>query len=202
MTESSDMSKYVAGSLFEEPPNGYFHDQMACVGTNGGPYNFNDFAFGYFDAARRVRDSLDVDDGLIDVLVYPIAFLYRQGFELAIKHLVYFLSPHYASGTTPNLNHGLTNNWTILRPLIEQHAVNHHYKELERQQLDGIEALIADFERFDPNSFVFRYPEDKKGGAYIKGFSRIDVARLNHELNVAITWFESVVIGTREDMIV
>ncbi len=175
---------------------------MACVGTNGGPYEFDAFAFGYFDAARRVRDSLENDDGLIDVLVYPIAFLYRQGFELAIKHLIYFLSPYYGTGRSPKLNHGLIGNWSQLRGLIEKHAVAHQYRELARPQLDGIESVLRDFEAFDPNSLVFRYPEDKSGGAYIEGFSRIDVAEMVQTLTLAVNWFESVVIGTREDMLV
>ncbi|QDU58614.1 hypothetical protein Pan181_48530 [Aeoliella mucimassa] len=195
------MSKYKPGSLFDEPPVGVFHDQMACVGTNGGPYQFDDFAHGYFEAARRISASLVEDVGFIDILVYPIAFLYRQGLELAIKHLIYFLSPHYGAGSSPVLNHGIINNWKILRPLIESHATIHPHRELARKQLDGIEAIVTDFDKFDPKSFVFRYPEDKSGGVYIKDHMRIDVALLIQELTLVINWFENVVTGTREDLI-
>ncbi len=195
------MSKYKAGSLFAAPQSGQFHDQMACVGTNGGPYEFDAFAFGYFDAARRLRDSIDADDSLIDVLLYPLAFLYRQGLELSIKHLIYFLSGFYG-GAGPKLTHGLLDNWRTARRLLEQHAIDNPYRELGTAQLDGVELLIGDFESLDPNSFVFRYPEDKSRGVYIKGFSRIDVAQFNTLMAVGVEWFDSVLIGTREDMIV
>lgn len=201
MTQSSDMSKYTAGSLFAPPPSDQYHEQMACVGTNGGPYAFDDFAFGYFDAARRLRDSIDEDDSLIDVLLYPLAFLYRQGMELSIKHLIYFLSPCYG-GAAPKLTHSLVDNWKTVRGLLERHAADNPYQELAPAQLNGVELLIRDFEDFDPNSFVFRYPKDKAGEVYIEGFSRIDVAQLNGLMAVAVDWFESVLIGTREDMIV
>lgn len=201
MSESFDMSKYVPGSLFAEPAIGYDHEKMACVGTNGGPYEFSDFAFGYFDAARRLYDSLEKDSWLIDVLVYPITFLYRQGFELAIKHLIYLLSSHYGTGTSPELKHGLCKNWMILRPLVERHAISHPYRELASGQLDGIEAIIRDFDKFDPSSFVFRYPEDKSRGAYITKIDRIDVVHLNRELTVAQNWFERLIEQAPDDMI-
>ena len=201
MTKSSDMSQYKAGSLFEAPRSDQFHEQMACIGTNGGPYEFDAFAFGYFDAARRLRDSIDADDTLIDVLLYPMAFLYRQGLELSIKHLIYFLSEFYGGGG-PKLRHGLLDNWRTARDLLETHATHNPYGELNASQLDGIELLITDFDGFDPNSFVFRYPESKSREVYIQGFSRIDVAKLNSIMETAVDWFDSVLIGTREDMIV
>ncbi len=194
------MSEYKAGFLFATPPSHQYDEQMACVGTNGGPYGFDDFAFGYFDAARRLRASIDEDSSLIDVLLYPLAFLYRQGLELSIKHLIYFLSPCYG-GAAPKLTHGLVDNWKTARQLLERHAVDNPYGELDPAQLDGVELLVNDFEGFDSDSLVFRYPADKAGGIYITGFSRIDVAQLNNLMTVAVDWFDSVLVGTREDMI-
>jgi hypothetical protein len=196
MNAPMDLRSYVSGSLFAAPNN--YGNLIAAVDPNGGPYGFDDFALGYFDAARRIHNSLNTETA-IDVLVYPIAFNCRQGIELAIKHLILYLSKVYSSGTKPDLNHGLINNWKILRPLLEKHNIDFPRETLSSNQLDGVEALLTDFHTFDPASFVFRYPEDKSGNVYISNTLHIDVSVLIDMLSRAMDWFQLIVEITLED---
>jgi hypothetical protein len=169
------------------------------VGQNGGPYGFNAFAMGYFDAAESVWKSMANGDGFVDTLVYPFAFLYRQGIELAIKDLIYFLSAAGGGSTGPALTHKLLANWETLRPLLHQYHKRFGYGSAADARLGEIERVITAISEFDPDSFVFRYPEDKKGQLYIKGFSRIDVAQLQKALSETANWFWGVMEGVRED---
>jgi hypothetical protein len=174
---------------------------LACVGENGGPYGFDAYALGYFEAARRVWESIKASEVPIDVTVYPLAYLYRQGIELSIKHLCYYLSAAYSSGNTPELTHGLSENWHRLRRLLEEHAEQNNYGELQSDQLDAIGRLLSDFEKMDADSFVFRYPASKKGDLYLQNQSRIDLVQMNRILEAASHWFEDVMEGVREDLI-
>lgn len=81
MTDSTDIAVYKSGSLFAEPDEDSSTDLIACIGTNGGPYDYDDFAIGYFELARNTGNSLAETTMPIDVLFYPLTFTYRQGFE-------------------------------------------------------------------------------------------------------------------------
>jgi hypothetical protein len=167
---------------------------MACVGSNGGPYGFDDYSTGYFHAARLLWAS--IDQGPIDVLVYPFAFLYRQGLELAIKHLGFQLSA--GARFQPKLSHKLVENWKIVRPMIEAHALSFNWPII-LPQLDGMGSLLQDFEHLDCDSMVFRYPADRTGVAYLSDHSRIDLIDLHDDLERASRWIEFVMMVTRED---
>ena len=79
MTTQNDVSFYEEGDLFRRVPSQEYHELMACVGTNGGPYGFDDYAIGYFEAARLIWNSIEGGEATVDVAVYPLTFLYRQG---------------------------------------------------------------------------------------------------------------------------
>ena len=72
----------------------------ACVGKNGGPYDFYSYGAGYFKAGHVLAQKLiDAESGkhsnseqkeqeffvenlVIDVVIYPVLYLYRQGTTL------------------------------------------------------------------------------------------------------------------------
>ena len=201
MTTQNDVSFYEEGDLFRRVPSQEYHELMACIGTNGGPYGFDDYAIGYFEAARLIWKSIEGGEATVDVAVYPLTFLYRQGIELSVKHLTFFLSSVYSTGEPPKLTHGLSDNWQTVRPLIEQHSVENNYGELQPSQLDGVERVINDFEKMDAGSFVFRYPTSKKGDLFLQDQSRIDLVAMNRVLEAVSHWFVDVMEGVREDLI-
>lgn len=49
MTRENDVSLYKEGDLFPHVPSHKYHDLMACVGQNGGPYGFDAYAIGSSD---------------------------------------------------------------------------------------------------------------------------------------------------------
>jgi len=59
----------------------------ACVGTNGGPANFSRYASGYFEAGAILVRNLAGSSRDIDILIYPLVFLYRHAIEASLKHL-------------------------------------------------------------------------------------------------------------------
>ena len=52
-------------ALFGHGPNTQLN---ACVGNNGGPYDFSDYGQGFFDGGTKIVEALKRNDGLIDVL--------------------------------------------------------------------------------------------------------------------------------------
>ena len=181
-------------------PSDQYDELMACVGRNGGPYGFQDYSLGYFEAARSFWKSIRSGNATTDIAVYPLAYLYRQGIELALKQLVSFLAAAYRSAEQPSLNHGLMNNWRIARRLLEMHRQEYNWAELQDAQLDGIERILDDFESIDAGSFTFRYPVDKKGSLFLQDRSRIDLAEANRILEAASHWFSDLAEGVKEDL--
>ena len=198
MTTLTDVSAYNSGDLFQPAPQHSNSELIACVGENGGPYDFDAFALGYFESARRLWESVTQEVANVDVIVYPLAFLYRQGIELANKHLIFFLSSIYSNCSKPKLNHGLVENWKLLRPFLERLREEVASMELSVERLDGIERLLIDFDSIDSGSLVFRYPTNKAGAAFLQNHSTIDLEVLTANLDAAANWFEDVMNGTRE----
>jgi hypothetical protein len=77
--------KYEFNSLFRKGPNWKLN---AKVGANGGPYDFADYAQGFFDAGHKIVEAIKREEWRIDSLIYPAAFSYRHGIELYLKHLI------------------------------------------------------------------------------------------------------------------
>ncbi|MFM9966046.1 MAG: hypothetical protein ACKV2Q_33110 [Planctomycetaceae bacterium] len=198
MSTLNDISFYQSGDLFQPAPQHSLNELIACVGINGGPYGFDAYALGYFESARRLWESIAEDTACVDVVGYPFTFLYRQGLELASKHLIFVLSSIYASGDKPKLNHELVGNWKLLRPYLERLHQEEAYQELIPQRLDAIERLLIDFESIDSGSLVFRYPTTKAGVAFLQNHSTVDLVILNDNLEAASNWFEDIMNSTRE----
>lgn len=68
----------------------------AFVGRNGGPYELDDYADGYFLSGRRLVDSLLENPTFLDVIIYPLVFTYRHAIELVLKYLAE--AKHRSSG--------------------------------------------------------------------------------------------------------
>jgi hypothetical protein len=114
------MPRYTPNSIFSSGAN---ISMNACIGTNGGPYDYGAFAEGFFDSADHVVDGLRDGTGrpiLIDLCVYPVVANYRHGIELFIKHCI--IIARHVLGLSPDftMNHNLGGIWSELLELEKQ----------------------------------------------------------------------------------
>jgi len=170
------MSKIEHNQLFRAGPN---PDLNACVGDNGGPYDFSDYGEGFFEGGKKIVDAIKRREWAIDILIYPAAFSFRHGIELYVKHLIAELNKHNKSGAEYQKNHLLTDNWAILIAEAKKSKLS-MFKEVE---LDRAGKIISEFCKIDPTGQVFRYPEDIKGNPHLKNISVINVEVLETGMN-------------------
>lgn len=100
--------QYKANSLFRAGP---YSSLNACVGTNGGPYEFEDYGEGFFTAGFQIIEVIRLGNPLIDILIYPAAFSFRHGMELYIKGMQILYSGLADSLCTYQKTHSLFDNW-------------------------------------------------------------------------------------------
>jgi len=124
------------------------------------------YAFGYREAGKRVLESAigKGPRGVLDVLVYPVVFVYRHHFELMLKTIVR-IGRRYDDEEQEDLGyHGLTSLWQKAREVIEK-----HWPKSAKEPVDATEQLIRELDDLDPRSFAFRYSEKKDGNRALPG---------------------------------
>ena len=125
---------------------------------------------------RRLMVSIHGDRTYVDALIYPLCFVYRQGIELAIKHLIGEFAHLYSESASPTLSHDLNVNWQTLRAyLVRNQAEYPAEKRISSETLKWIDSVLADFTAVDPASFTFRYPLSKTGAPYLQDKQHINV---------------------------
>lgn len=67
---------YRSNDLFRDGP---IPEMNACVGENGGPYDFFAYAWGFWDAAEATIRAAEDHEAPIDVLIYSGADAVRAG---------------------------------------------------------------------------------------------------------------------------
>lgn len=159
--------RYKHNDLFRPGPN---PELNACVGTNGGPYDFEHYAIGYFIAGRMVATAAAADQLQIDLFVYPLVFLYRHAIELALKHLVTVLPPLYGEEVKYQATHKLLDNWTVVRGYLERSA-----ESGRPDSIPAFEAILLDFADLDPKGEPFRFPEERAGVPFLQSTTHINV---------------------------
>ena len=128
--------------------------------------HWHDYVFGYREAAKRVIQGAIGQDprGMLDVLVYPVVFLYRHHVELALKTIIR-VGRRYNDEEQEDLGqHGLTSLWQKARKIIEE-----HWHKDSNGEVDATEKLILELDKIDPGSFAFRYPEKRDGSKTLPG---------------------------------
>lgn len=151
----------------------------ACVGENGGPYKYLDYAHGYFQAGdalvekvvqNQTTQSIDIQ---IDAVIYPLLYLYRQGTELTLKHFV--------NRDTVKASHDLRTLWEASRTYVEE-LLTKAYNETDcRISLKSIDSFISKMHELDPTGMVARFPEDHEKNNFLQDYSLINIEPLYHE---------------------
>lgn len=154
----------------------------ACVGNNGGPYNFYAYSLGYFNAAQTLAQAAIDNRETIDLSIYPIIYNYRHGVELGLKYFATQLPVVLDETIAPiKATHKLLDVWNVIRPLLQKERA---FDE-EGTFIPQVEKILNDIVQFDPDAEVFRFPADRKGRFYLQ-----DTALIN--LPVISNTFESI----------
>lgn len=155
--------------------NGSSVDLNACVGTNGGPYDFKDYALGYFQAANALGRELDEKRGLtelsIDVVIYPLLYLYRQGIELMLKHYIYDRKERLKN----DREHDLKKLWAQSSIEMKQLLEPVFGKERLLEVMGRIEDFAMKMHTLDPRGEVMRFPEDPYGNLFLQDYWIVNV---------------------------
>jgi hypothetical protein len=159
----------------------------------------------YVDGYKRAADIL-VEYVLrnrmyIDLLVYPIIFLYRQYLELRLKELI----QHGRSliddpGDFPK-HHNIDRLWKQLRYIIEKSEL-----ETKPEDFNVVESCINEFSLIDPSSMAFRYATDKDGKPSLPDLTHINLKHFSDVTQKIASFLEgastgiSVYLGYKRDM--
>ena len=159
---------------------------------------FAELASYYVRPADNLVSNALNDHMLLDVLVYPICFLYRHGLELILKDLSW--KSHYLATGEKQF---AKNDWKELG----RHSLQELWQvggekaalvlgadfPLSTTDAQSVELLLNRFERHDPGSFSFRYPISKKKGRTHPDLANVNVRVLRESVHHVFQRLESVV---------
>lgn len=168
---------FKTNSLFGPGPN---PDLNACVGVNGGPYDAWAYAQGYFRAGKALVNDQRHNAGLVDLAVYPIAYLYRHAVELAVKHLVTALPVLWDEAAAVKLTHELGTNWELAKSFLSR-DINF---DPDSSLVPAIDRIVKDLSDFDPRGEVFRFPESRTGDTHLLEARIINLAVLGEQMDL------------------
>ena len=162
-------------------------DFNACVGSNGGPYDFQDYALGYFEAGSRIVNSLMSDHWMLDIVIYPLVFTYRHGIELSLKDLAVQLPLVWDEESAVRSTHVLSDNWEQVKTYLKRE------QELDPEDtlIDQVDTILKDFLEIDQTGQVFRYPTDIYGLNHLdEKISKINLIVFQQAMHTVSETFE------------
>ena len=165
----------------------------ACVGDNGGPATFERYAHGFFEAPRMILKSLTEENrGMIDALVYPMAYSYRHGIELYLKHL---LDLHHRFVHTDQFkhHHDILVHWNQLVKASNKLPACQPPKSIFKD----VRNLLEQFCAIDSSGETFRYPVGKKG-QHLAEQSLINLVVLGEHMDGLQSFFENWAVWVAE----
>ena len=138
---------------------------------------------GYKQAADLLVEKTEIEAWRSRKLVYPIVFCYRHFLELTLKAI---LEDYGSMGdvTRKRTHHKLEDLWEDFRTLLRNLDSDH----LQEKATDAVEYCIAEFEKIDPFSDAFRYP-DRKGQPFDIDHESIDLPHLRDTVQVIENYF-------------
>ena len=149
-------------------------DKDLCMSANlnilGKEEKFYIYATGYMEAAKIIHKNLDSQGRYHDILVYPIIFLFRQSFELLMKDIIKTGNKLINNTNKYPTHHELIKLWDIVLKILNESEIEHNTNDIEI-----ITSLINEFDKIDPRSTAFRYPEKINGEESLYGINHINL---------------------------
>lgn len=145
----------------------------------------------YIEGYKKAADKLVCDvmetGTNQDTLVFPISFLYRQYIELQLKHIIRESRVFLEKGAKFPEHHRIKDLWNTANSLMAQ-IIKEHDKSISdyitKEDIEAIKIIITEFVNVDPESFAFRYPNDKKGNKNLDGIEYINLRKLHDQMEI------------------
>jgi len=142
---------------------------------------------GYREAADKlVHDVVETGTNQ-DTLVFPISFLYRQYIELQLKHIIRESRIFLGEGASFPEHHRIQDLWNTANSLMAKIIKDHDQSirdYITKEDIGAIKTIITEFVKVDPESFAFRYPNDKKGNRNLDGIEYINLRKLHDQMEI------------------
>lgn len=140
---------------------------------------------GYREAADKLVHEVVETGTNQDILVFPIAFLYRQYIELQLKHIIRESRIILGEGASFPEHHKINDLWNTANALMTK-IIKVHDQTIKdyitKEDVQTIKTIITEFVKVDPDSFSFRYPKDKKGNTNLDGIEHINLRKLHDHM--------------------
>jgi hypothetical protein len=163
-------------SLLLQPRKGdlLFRDDLpdwhndACLYTGQNDTAKHGYTEGYRRGAQLLVEHVAEHASNQDYLVYPVIFLYRHHIELALKNLIrqapYLVERELTDPEKSHLGkHRLDLLWADVKAILKEICKKAGWGKLDPDDVEGIDAYIAQLSAMDPDSFAFRYAHAKDG---------------------------------------
>jgi hypothetical protein len=182
---------------------------MPFIGGSGGKdfsigftedprFLFGVFTKGYRIAANSLANCLLNQPGFRSYEAYPVVFLYRHAFELALKNVIY-KGARLASFQRLEeidkrlyITHALTRlaeqSRQVLLTLFPQDSVL-------KGIADDIVFVAKDFDLIDPDSCAYRYPIDNTGQPAVREKQWVDLDVLSQRMEETLEQLDIIDLG-------
>ena len=144
----------------------------ACLNWSHDPIEL--YAIGFKEAGDRIVEYVLTKARDQDVLIYPIAFLYRHYIELRLKEIIREGRILLEEGNDFPKHHKIWDLWCTAKKI----AIKAFENEDVPPDLKYAEHVINEFSRIDPESFSFRYPTTKQGDKTLDRVKYVNIRRL------------------------
>ncbi len=125
------------------------------------------YVLGYREAADSIVEN--AEELGVDLLVYPVMFLYRHYLEIGLKHDLVVLRRYFGEPLNLPPHHQLDKVWKEVRSLMEREWNTARHIEY----YDAIEERIKEFQKIDEGSYAFRYPVTKQNTSSLESIPDI-----------------------------
>lgn len=120
------------------------------------PHSFTAYAQGYKEAADVVVANVEETRWLVDLIVYPVCYLYRHYIELMMKALINLGRSLEDKEPGFPKHHKLVELWAECRTGLERAS-----PDTPKDDFDVVENCINEFASMDPDGEGFRFPLTK-----------------------------------------
>jgi hypothetical protein len=179
----SEQNRNRSNKLFSAADD-WWHN--ACLNFTRDPA-WGGYAEGYKEAADIIVKSVKDDRRHIDMLVFPIVFLYRQHIELRLKGLIQQAQALLDKPQDFPRTHNLSTLWEQCRSLVEEAL-----PQFEVDEFQQIQPCIDDFCVVDPGSDSFRYPVDRNGNDSLPNIVYINLRKIEETVTEVAGSLEAI----------